>query len=321
MKKKVLSTVTLYSQRCKSAKELLEKEGFEVIEYQGDTVMTADEIKAVGKDICGAIIGCDEWNEEIYQACPNLKAIGRFGVGYNNIDLEAAKRHGVKVSIATGINADSVAENTILLVLASLRDLVNLDNAVRRGEWVRDSTGRIIRNKVYGLVGFGAIARYVAKLVKAFGPARIIAYDKYPNYEEAEKLGVEIVDFDTVVKESDIISVHVPATPETYKMFGEKEFKAMKDSAVFVNVARGSVVDEAAMYKALKEKWIARAATDVFEEEPTPKDNPLFELDNIVMMPHMCGDTWETFEAVGLFSAQVIIDVMNGKDPKNWINK
>ena len=180
MKKKVLSTVTLYSQRCKSAKELLEKEGFEVIEYQGDTVMTADEIKAVGKDICGAIIGCDEWNEEIFQACPNLKAIGRFGVGYNNIDLEAAKRHGVKVSIATGINADSVAENTILLVLASLRDLVNLDNAVRRGEWVRDSTGRIIRNKVYGLVGFGAIARYVAKLVKAFGPARIIAYDKYP---------------------------------------------------------------------------------------------------------------------------------------------
>ena len=157
--------------------------------------------------------------------------------------------------------------------------------------------------------------------MKAFGPARIIAYDKYPNYEEAEKLGVEIVDFDTVVKESDIISVHVPATPETYKMFGEKEFKAMKDSAVFVNVARGSVVDEAAMYKALKEKWIARAATDVFEEEPTPKDNPLFELDNIVMMPHMCGDTWETFEAVGLFSAQVIIDVMNGKDPKNWINK
>ena len=245
----------------------------------------------------------------------------KFFVGYNNIDLEAAKRHGVKVSIATGINADSVAENTILLVLASLRDLVNLDNAVRRGEWVRDSTGRIIRNKVYGLVGFGAIARYVAKLVKAFGPARIIAYDKYPNYEEAEKLGVEIVDFDTVVKESDIISVHVPATPETYKMFGEKEFKAMKDSAVFVNVARGSVVDEAAMYKALKEKWIARAATDVFEEEPTPKDNPLFELDNIVMMPHMCGDTWETFEAVGLFSAQVIIDVMNGKDPKNWINK
>ena len=109
MKKKVLSTVTLYSQRCKSAKELLEKEGFEVIEYQGDTVMTADEIKAVGKDICGAIIGCDEWNEEIFQACPNLKAIGRFGVGYNNIDLEAAKRHGVKVSIATGINADSVA--------------------------------------------------------------------------------------------------------------------------------------------------------------------------------------------------------------------
>ena len=89
MKKKVLSTVTLYSQRCKSAKELLEKEGFEVIEYQGDTVMTADEIKAVGKDICGAIIGCDEWNEEIFQACPNLKAIGRFGVGYNNIDLEA----------------------------------------------------------------------------------------------------------------------------------------------------------------------------------------------------------------------------------------
>ena len=129
------------------------------------------------------------------------------------------------------------------------------------------------------------------------------------------------MDFDTVVKESDVISLHVPATPETIKMFGEKEFKAMKDTAVFVNVARGPVVDEAALYKALKEKWIARAAIDVFEEEPTPADNPLFQLDNIIMMPHQCGDTWETFDAVGLFDAQVIVDVMNGKDPQNWINK
>ncbi len=320
MKKIVLSTIPLYAQRCKRSKALLEKEGFEIIEYQGDLVMTAEEIKAVGKDICGAIIGCDEWNEEIFQACPNLKAIGRFGVGYNNIDLEAAKRHGVKVSIATGINCDSVAEATIMLVLSSLRNLINLDQTTRDGQWMR-YTGNTLHNKVYGLIGFGAIARYVAKLVNAFGPAKIIAYDKYPNYEEAKKLGVEIVDFDTVVKESDVISLHVPATPETIKMFGEKEFKAMKDTAVFVNVARGPVVDEAALYKALKEKWIARAAIDVFEEEPTPADNPLFQLDNIIMMPHQCGDTWETFDAVGLFDAQVIVDVMNGKDPQNWINK
>ena len=320
MKKKALSTIPQYAERCKRSKALLEEKGFKVIEYQGDLVMTAEEIKKVSHDICGAIIGCDEWNEEIFQACPNLKVIARFGVGYNNIDLEAAKRHGVKVSIAKGINCDSVAEATIMLVLASLRNLINLDQTTRQGEWMRD-TGNTLHGKTYGLIGFGAIARYVAKLANAFGPIRIIAFDKFPDYNEAQKLGVEIVDFDTVVKESDIISLHVPCTPETMNMFGEKEFKAMKDTAIFVNVARGPIVNEEALYKALKNRWIAKAAVDVFTVEPTPKDNPLFGLDNIIMMPHQCGDTWETFDAVGLFDAQAIIDVMDGKDPQNWINK
>lgn len=320
MKKKVLSTVPKFSKRCRRAQLLLESEGYQVIEYIGQEVMTAEEIKAVGGDICGAIVGCDEWNEEIFAACPNLKAIGRFGIGVDNIDLEAAKRHGVKVANARGMNCDSVGEATIMLVLAVIRNLINLDQTTRKGDWMR-YTGRTLRGKTYGLIGFGAIAQYVAKILSGFDVEKIYAYDLYPNYEAAEKLGVTMTDFDTVIKESDIISLHIPCTPETIKLIDEKEFKSMKDSAVLINVARGPVVDQNALYTALKEKWIAGAGIDVFEVEPTDADNPLFTLDNIVIMPHQAGDTYETFDKVGYFAAQVIVDVMNGKEPVNWLNK
>lgn len=319
MKKKVLSTITLYSERCKRSRELLEENGFEVIEYHGDTVMTFEEIKAVGSDIFGAILGCDVWNEETFQACPNLKVLARFGVGVDCIDLEAAKRHGVMVCSAKGMNCDSVGEVTLLFALAMLRDLVDLNHSTKAGDWATH-TGSIVHGKTYGLVGFGVIAQYVAKLLEPFAPAKIYAYDVMPNYEMAEKLGVEMTDFDTLLKESDIISVHIPGLEENVNLFNEEVFRKMKKTAVFINVARGCVVDEAALYKALNEKWIAKAATDVFAEEPTPKDNPLLTLDNLICLPHKAGDTHETFDAVGYFCAQVIIDVMNGKVPMNWLN-
>ena len=320
MKKKVLSTIPLFDQRCKRSLKLLEENGYEVIMYQGDTVMTSDEIKAVGKDICGAIVGCEAWDDDLFEACPNLKVLARFGVGVDCIDLEAAKRHGVKVCNARGMNCDSVGEATIMFVLGSLRNLVGLTNSTKAGEWER-YTGSTLKGKTYGLVGFGAIAQYVAKLLQSFDVGKIVAYDVFHNEEAAKKLGVEFVDFETLLRESDILSLHIPCTPEPTDLIGEKELKMMKQSAILVNVARGPIVNQDALYQALKDKTIAAAAVDVFTVEPTTKDTPLLSLDNLICMPHQAADTHETFDAVAYFDAQVIIDVMNGVEPKNWLNR
>lgn len=322
MKQKVLNTIpkSLFETHCKRAKALLEENGFEIITYQGEKVMSAEEIKAVGSDIFGAILGCDEWTEEIFEACPKLKVLARFGIGVESIDLEAAKRHGVKVCNARGMNSDSVAEMTILQVLAVYRNLINLDRTTRGGDWMRYA-GHTIHNKVYGLVGFGAIAQNVAKLLSGFGVQEILAYDMFPNQEAARRLGVTMTDFDTLVSQSDIISLHVPGSKETAGLFNEPVFRKMKREAILINVARGPVVSQNALCRALKEHWIAGAGLDVYETEPTSRDNPLFSFDNIVVTPHQAADTKETFDAVSYFDAQAIIDVMNGKEPVNWLNR
>lgn len=320
MGNKVLSTIPLFSQRCSRAIRLLQENGYEIIEYHGDTVMTSEEIRAVGGDICAAIAGCEEWDEELFAACPQLKVLARFGVGVDCIDLEAAKRHGVKVCNARGMNCDAVGEATIMFALASLRNLVGLTNSTKNGEWVR-YTGSTFGGKTYGLVGFGAVARYVAKLLQSFGMRRILAYDVFQDQETAGRLGVEFVDLDTLLRESDVISLHIPGTSETEGLIGEREFGLMKESAVLINVARGPVVDEKALIKALREKQIAAAALDVFTTEPVQADNPLLEFDNLICMPHQAADTHETFEEIAYFDAQIILDVMNGKEPKNWLNR
>lgn len=319
MKKKVLVTATNYSKLCANAKAMLESNGFEVIENTFGRPMTFDELKERVGDICGLVAGVDTWNEEVFKLAPDLKVIGRFGIGVDNIDLEAAKRHGIKVMNARAINSDSVAECTVGFILAVMRNIVNLDRSTREGKWER-YVGNTIRGKKIGLVGFGAIAQYTAKLLSAF-ETEIFAYDVYPNVEAAKKLGVTMTDLETIIKQSDIITLHVPCTPETTKLFSDREFEMMKDTAIIVNVARGPVIDEKALYKALKEKKIAGAGLDVFEVEPTNSANPLFALDNVVVLPHSAAETYETYDAVGMATAQAIIDVMNGKDPINWLNK
>ncbi len=323
MRHKVLSTLpkSLFEKYCKRARKLLEDEGFEIVEYQGETVMTADEIKAVGRDIEGAILGCDEWSADVIAACPRLKVLARFGIGVESIDLEAAKRQGVKVANARGMNADSVAEMTVLLAMAACRNLINLDRTTREGEWLRHA-GTILHGKTYGLIGFGAIAQNVAQVLGGFGLNRILAFDMFPNKAKAAELGIELVDLDTVLRESDVISLHVPGTSETRHMINDAAFDKMKQGAVLVNVARGIVVDEDALYRALRDKRIAAAGIDVYEVEPTSLGNPLFALDNVVLSPHQAADTLETFDAVSYFDAQVVVDVVKrGKDPVNWLNR
>ena len=322
-KYKVLTTIpkTQFERDCQRAIQLLRDNDVELVCYQGEGVMTAEEIIAEASDVSGVIVGCSEFPEEVLVKMPNLKVMARFGIGCDNIDLEAAKRLGIKVCNARGLNSDSVAEITVLMALALLRNLLVLDRTTREGGWMRYS-GSIIHRRTWGLVGFGAISQNVVKILKGFEPGRILAYDPYPNQKIADEMGVELVDLDTLLKESDIISLHVPGTPQTANMFNAEAFAKMKNTAILINVARGIVVNEPDLYTALTTGQIAGAGLDVYAEEPTSKDNPLFKLDNVVLTPHQAADTAETFDAVGYFDAEVIMDVMNGNEnPINWLNR
>ncbi len=318
MKDRVLVTATNYSKYCAPAKALLESRGFEIVENEFGRPMTFDELKTRVPDICAVIVGVDTWNEDVFALAPRLKVMGRFGIGVDNIDLAAAKRHGIKVMNARGINADSVAEYAVALMLACLRDIVGMDRSTREGKWVR-SMGRTIRGKKVGFIGFGAISQYAAKLLASFG-AELLAFDMVPNREAAAALGVTMTDFDSIVRDCDIVSLHVPGTPETTKLIGKRQFDMMKPGAILINTARGQVVDEAALFAALKERRIAGAGLDVYESEPTTSSNPLFGLDNVVVGAHTAAETYETYDAVSMATAQAVIDVMEGKDPRNWLN-
>ena len=315
---KVLVTVTNYSVNCAKAKKMLEECGFEVIEYKLGRPFTFDEIKEAVHEVVAVIAGADIWNEDVFKIAPNLKVISRFGVGVDNIDLDKARQYGIKVTNAKGMNANAVAELTVGLVLGAIRNLPYLNDSLRKGNWDR-FIGRDLKGKNVGLLGFGAIAQGVAKMLKGFD-VNVYAFDKYPNLEKAKELCVYMISMEDILKRCDIVSMHLPSLKETYHIMGNKQFAAMKDGAYFINTARGALVDEKALYDALKTGKLAAAAIDVYEEEPAQTTNPLFRLDNIICTPHTAAETFETYTTVSLVTVQAIIDVINGKTPKNFLN-
>jgi D-3-phosphoglycerate dehydrogenase len=318
MKKIVLTTGTNFSLYCMKAKKLLIKEGFEVRENTLGRPLSFDDLKDKVADVGAVIAGVDVWNEELLSLAKKLKIIARFGIGVDNIDLDAAKKHGVKVTNARGASADSVAETVIALILGLYRKFTGLNASIKRGEWER-FMGHTIRDKKAGLIGFGAIAQYTAKLLGAFG-AEVYVYDLYPDNDAAERYGVMLSDIDWIMKNCDIISLHVPSTNDTIKMINAEKLRQMKNNAILINTARGVVVDEKALYEALKAGQIAGAGLDVYEKEPADASNPLFALDNVAVLPHTAAETYEAYERVSLTAAECILDTYAGRDPKNWLN-
>lgn len=318
MSGKVLVTATNFSHYCAQAKKLLEENGVTVIENTYGRPLVFEELAAVVGDIDGVIAGVDTWNETIFKMAPRLKVIARFGAGVDNIDLEAAKAYDIKVANAKGLNANSVAEITVGLILCAIRNIPYLNNSLRKGNWDR-FMGRELQGRTVGLLGFGDIARRVAAKLQGFD-LNLIAFDKYPELEKAAQLKVSMLSMEEVLSGSDIISMHLPSFKETYHIMGEKQFNRMKDGAYFVNTARGTLVDEKALYHALYSNKLTAAAIDVFEKEPAELSNPLFSLENLITTPHTAAETYETYTAVSLKNAQAVLDVFHGKEPENWLN-
>ena len=312
---KILVTVTNYSKYCQAGKRILQDAGCEIIENTSGRPFTAEELEELVGDVDGAIAGADVWSEQIFRAAPKMKVLVRFGVGVDNFDLEAAKRHGIAVCNCPGINTTAVAEQAVALILGLTRQIVWLNKETKEGKWPRIMMHEL-KNCTVGILGFGSIGRNICEKLKAFSPV-LIAYDKYVDEKEAERLGVEMVSFEEVLKRSDVISVNLPAVPETIGIINSQNITKMKNGVYLVNTARGSLVKEKDVAEAIRTGKIAGFATDVYAREPITRENPLLSSDRVIMTPHTSAETYENCETTSCVTAKIVLDVLRGREPEN----
>lgn len=249
-----------------------------------------DEVDQKLDTFDGIIIGTAKVNRDLFQKAKRLKAIIKYGAGTDNIDKTAAQEYSIQVLNLPSINCETVAEMALGLMFSVARRIVEGDRCIRNGTWKR-LLGFPVRGKTLGVIGTGAIGRALIQMISGLY-MRILAYDIIHN-KDIPKYGVTYVELDDLLKQSDFVSLHVPLNETTFHLIGSKELNVMKKEAFLINTSRGPVIDEKALYEALKNKKIAGAALDVFEVQP-PFENPLLDLDNVVCTPHIAAYTEET---------------------------
>ncbi|MDF5753376.1 phosphoglycerate dehydrogenase [Spongiactinospora sp. TRM90649] len=256
---------------------------------------------------------------EALSHAPRLRVVARAGVGLDNVDVDAATKAGVMVVNAPTSNITSAAEHTVALILASARNVAQGHSALKGGEWKRSKyTGVELDQKVVGILGLGRIGQLVAQRLQPFG-VELIAYDPFLQPARAAQMGVRMVTLEELLAESDFITVHLPKSKETLGLIGDRELHAVKPSVRIVNVARGGIIDEAALYAALKEGRVAGAGIDVFAKEPCT-DSPLFELDSVVVTPHLGASTHEAQEKAGTQVARSVKLALSGEFVPDAVN-
>ena len=246
-----------------------------------------------------------------------VKVICKQGVGFDSIDIQAAARHGIPVLRTPGVNSEAVAEMAMALALSATRRVTECDRLLRAGAKIErpDILGIEMWQKTVGVIGMGNIGSRVARKWQAAFEAKVVYYDPYVEASSFRKVRLE-----ELLRQSDLVSVHLPLTDETRNMIGAPQLAQMKDSAVLVNTSRGGIVDEAALYQALNSGRLFAAGLDVWQVEPPPKDAPLLSLPNVVGTPHAAGGTFDTQERSSLQVAMQVVEVLQGKPPQNRVN-
>ncbi|WGS64957.1 2-hydroxyacid dehydrogenase [Marinitoga aeolica] len=304
------------------AEKILLNEGFDVWVNREDRTLTHEEIIKLAKNNDALItLLSDKIDEEVIKAGKGkLKVISNYAVGYNNIDVDAAKEAGIYVTNTPGVLSDATADLAWALLFAVARKIVESDKFVREGKFVgwrpKLFLGYDIKGKTLGIIGMGRIGKEMAKRAKGF-EMNVLYYkrNKLSEIEEKE-LGVKYATLEELIKNSDYISLHTPLTDETYHLLDEKEFSMMKPNTIIINTARGPVINEKVLIKYLKEGKIAGAGLDVYEEEPkVPQE--LIELDNVVLTPHTGSATYETRDNMAKMVAENVISALKGEVPPN----
>lgn len=303
----------------------IHESGVALLQEHFDVAVASDpSVETVIREIQGVegvVVRTAPFTREIMEAAPELKVIARHGVGVDNIDVKAATERGIVVCYTPEANAVSVAEHTLIAMGALAKRVLQHDRATREGRWeVRNEYRAFdLSGKTLGLVGIGRIGSQVARKARAAFDMEVIAYDPYARPEAAEALGIALEDdLDRLLSRADVLSLHTPLTPETRGLIDQRRLSLMKPSALLINFARGGIVDEQALYEALKQGTIAGAALDVFEQEPPPADHPLYALDNVLLSPHSAALTAECVVRMATGAAEGVRDVLLGRTPR-WV--
>jgi len=306
--------------------------GLRIIEERFDAEVWRDYAPPPKKVIIGkaakvdalATLLSDEIDAEVFDAAPNLKIVAQMAVGFDNIDVTEATKRGIRVTNTPGVLTETTADFAWTLLMAVARRVAEADKYVRTGKWKVGwhpmmLQGRDVYGATLGIVGLGRIGGAIAKRAKGFD-MKVLYHDVIRRPDLEKEYGIQFTDIDLLFQKADFITINTPLTKETYHLVDEKKLRSMKKTAYLINNARGPIVDEKALYKALNEGWIAGAALDVFEQEPTPMQNPLLKLDNMVVAPHISSASYETRSRMAEMVAENLAAFFEGKTPPNLVN-
>jgi D-3-phosphoglycerate dehydrogenase len=310
MKIVVVDHVYLEDKHVKRLRSLGDLEVFE------EPPETSDALKERVREADVVIVGWSNLTRSVIDSAERLRMISIWATTCHYVDLEAARERGIVVTHVPGYATEAVAEYTFALMLAAVRRLTLADKCVREGkfDW-RPFTGSELAGKTLGVVGTGAIGFRVAEIGRAFG-MRVLGFDKYPNLKRAEEVGMRYAVLETLLRGSDVVTLHITLTSETERLLGRKEIAAMKDGAVMINTSQGRVIDQQALVQALRSRKLSYAGLDVFEDEPPHKNNPLFKLGNTVVSPHIAFNTVEAETRCTDICIDNVVKFLEGK-PQN----
>ncbi|MDE0300222.1 MAG: C-terminal binding protein [Candidatus Poribacteria bacterium] len=281
-----------------------------------------DELVSLAPQADGILTCWEQTTTAVVRAAERCQVIGRCGIGLDNIDVKTATELGIVVTNVPAYCIDEVSDHTMALLLACARKISLFDREVKSGNWVRDVGPPVyrIRGKTLGIVGFGKIGRALVPKARAFG-LDVVVYSPSLSPDIAKSCGVEKAELSELLARSDFITIHAPLNANTEKLFGKEQFRQMKETAYIINTSRGGIIDTSALYGAVKEGWIAGAGLDVLAEEPPAPDEPLVELDNIVITPHAAFASEESTYDLEVSAARAVADVLIGKMPESVVNQ
>ncbi|MDD4876631.1 MAG: C-terminal binding protein [Dehalococcoidales bacterium] len=285
---------------------------------------TEDEIIRKAQDADVILTGAAQMTRRVMESLPKCKAIVRYGIGFDTVDVDAATDNKILVINIPDFCFEEVSNHAIALLLACAKKLVFLNNGIKKGEWIKSKQAMQPMGSVYGqtlgLIGCGNIGRMTAKKAQCFS-LELLGYDPYVDKSLAKKYGIRLVSLPELLKKSDFVSAHTPLNKETWHMISEEQFKQMKLTAYIINTARGSVIDESALIKALENNLIAGAGLDVFEQEPIDPENPLLKMENVTVLPHSASYSDIAFKRLRTNVGEEASRVISGHWPKNVVNK
>jgi D-3-phosphoglycerate dehydrogenase len=314
---KILITPRSFASISDKPIKMLTEKGYEIQRNNTGRPYKKEEILNLIKDIDGIIIGIDELSAEIIEKADKLKVISKYGTGLDNIDINMAINKKIIVTNTPTANVAAVADLAFGLILSLARRIPEADQKTKSGKWEK-IIGKSVWEKTLGVIGLGKIGRQVVKRARGF-KMNILVFDLIKDKKFAQRYGINYVTLEKLLQKSDYITIHIPLNSATRDMISYKELGKIKKEAFLINTSRGGIVDEQALYKALRNNQLKGAALDVYNNEP-PGESPLKELDNVIMTPHIGAYTEEAIENMGILAAQNLIDVLEGRKPKNRVN-